>query len=261
MNRPKLTPQARPEVVGHGGAGDFFPGNSLQSIEKALEIGVDRIEVDVQYSADGELVLVHDEKVGVDGRKPFPVSRLTTSDLRSTLPGFLTLAEGIEVIAGRAPLMLDIKGPHFEQELKAAIKAHELARKCSVSCEQFTVLRRLRAAFPTMRLGVSTGHISSGAPTSTGKMLVAAVSRPILLYPLLAILNATGATEVMLFHRASSRSLVSGLHRRGFLVNVWTVDRPASMRRALTLGVDGIITNRPDLLHEEMEKLAALSRA
>jgi glycerophosphoryl diester phosphodiesterase len=257
MNRPRLTPQARPEVVGHGGAGDFFPGNSLQSIEKALELGVDRIEVDVQSSADGELVLVHDEKISVDGRKPIPVSRLSTDQLRSSLPGFLTLAEVIEVIGGRVPLMLDIKGPHCEQELKAAIKAHELAGTSSISCEQLTVLRRLRAAFPTMRLGISTGHISSGAPTSIGKKLVAAVSRPVLLYPLLGALTATGATEVMLFHRACSRSLVSGLHRRGFLVNVWTVDRPHSMRRALTLGVDGIITNRPDLFHEEMEKFAS----
>jgi glycerophosphoryl diester phosphodiesterase len=257
MNRPRLTPRDQPEIVGHGGAGDFFPGNSLQSIEKALELGVDRIEVDVQSSADGELVLVHDERIGVDGRNPVPVSRLKTSELRFLLPGFLTLAEGIEVIGYRVPLMLDIKGPGFELELNAAIRTHKIAETSSISCEQLTVLRRLRAAFPTMRLGISTGHISSGAPTSPGKWLASAVSRPVLLYPLLAALAATGASEIMVFHRACSRSLVSGLHKHGVLVNVWTVDRPISMRRALTIGVDGIISNRPDLLQEESKKFAA----
>jgi len=65
-------------------------------------------------------------------------------------------------------------------------------------------------------------------------------------------LPASGATEIMVFHRACSQSLVERLHRRGYLVNVWTVDRIRSIRRALDLGADGIITNRPDLLHEEM---------
>ena len=75
---------ARPEVVGHAGAGGFFPGNSLKAIEKALELRVDRIECDVQRSADGDLVLVHDEELN-DARGKRPVKRITTAELRERL--------------------------------------------------------------------------------------------------------------------------------------------------------------------------------
>jgi glycerophosphoryl diester phosphodiesterase len=252
MNRPKLRRYATLEIVGHGGAGDFYPGNSQPSIEKALELGVDRIEIDVQRSRDGDLVLVHDERVRVDGGKPTLVSNVSTSALQSMFPGFLTLPEAIEIVGGRVPWMLDIKGPGFEQDLIAAIKNYRLAADSSVSCTHVGVLRRLRREFPEMRLGLSTGHWSRGAPTFTGKKIVASIMRPSILYPLLAALPAAGATEIMIFHHACSRSLVEGLHNRGYLVNVWTVDRPASIRRALDLNVDGIITNRPDLLHEEI---------
>jgi glycerophosphoryl diester phosphodiesterase len=173
-------------------------------------------------------------------------------------PGFMTLPEAAELIGGRVPFMLDIKGPGFEDDLISAIKKHELAAKSSVSCTHAVVLRRLRREFPEMRLGLSTGHWSSGAPTIVGKKVVATIMRPTLLYPVLAALPASGATEIMVFHRACSRSLVKALHKRGYLVNVWTVDRIRSIRRALDLGSDGIITNRPDLLYEEMT--ARLSR-
>jgi glycerophosphoryl diester phosphodiesterase len=252
MNRPKLAPFERPEVVGHGGAGDFYPGNSKPSLEKAIELGVDRIEIDVQQSRDGDLVLVHDERLKLDCGRPTLVSEIPTSTLRSIFPGFLTFPEAVELIRGSMPLMLDIKGPGFEDDLISAIKKHGLAAESSVSCTHALVIRRLRREFPEMRLGLSTGHWASGAPTFAGKKVMAAVLRPTLLYPLLAALPASGATEIMVFHRACSRSLVERLHGRGYLVNVWTVDRIRSIRRALDLGADGIITNRPDLLHEEM---------
>src|SRR5262245_51106718 len=259
MNRPKCVPFAKPEVIGHGGAGDFYPGNSQPSLEKSLEIGVDRIEVDVQRSHDGDLVLVHDERLKLDSGKPRLVSEISTKAIRDFLPGFLTLADAIALIDGRAPLMLDIKGPGFEEQLISTIKEYGLAERSSVSCTHARVLRRLRTEFPNMRLGLSTGHWSSGAPTITGKKLVASILRRTLIAPLLAALPASGATEIMVFHLACSRALVDGLHQRGYLVNVWTVDRISSLRRALDLHADGIITNRPDLLHEEIaaRRLAA----
>jgi glycerophosphoryl diester phosphodiesterase len=252
MNRPHIASFEQPEVIGHGGAGDFYPGNSRPSLEKALEFGVDRIEVDVQQSSDGDLVLVHDERLKIEQGRPTLVSKIPTATLRTALPDLLTLPEAVELIRGRALLMLDIKGPGFEDHLISAIRQHDLAAKSSVSCTHALVLRRLRNEFPEMRLGLSTGHWSSGAPTLAGKKTVASIMRQTLLYPLLAALPASGATEIMVFHLACSRSLVQGLHRRGYLVNVWTVDRISSLRRALDLRVDGIITNRPDLLHEEV---------
>ena len=74
------------EVVGHGGAGDFFPGNSRQSIEKALDLGVDRIEFDVQRAAGDQIVLVHDDdvKIGANRRR---VRDVSVNDLRQRWTG------------------------------------------------------------------------------------------------------------------------------------------------------------------------------
>jgi glycerophosphoryl diester phosphodiesterase len=73
--------------------------------------------------------------------------------------------------------------------------------------------------------------------------------------PLILACEAVGASEVMLFHRVCTRRLVVELHKRDLRVNLWTIDRPASIRRAINLGADGIISNRPDLVWEELDRL------
>ncbi|MGH2560922.1 MAG: glycerophosphodiester phosphodiesterase [Thermomicrobiales bacterium] len=240
------------EVVGHGGAGDFYPGNSRRAIEQALELGVDRIEIDVQQSADHELVLVHDDKIHLQGHRLADVGGLSTAALRAHLPGLLTLDEAVALIAGRAPLMLDVKRRRDEDLLIQAIRRHALATGSSVSSTNGLLLFRLRRAFPEMRLGLSTGHWSSGAPTRIGRVVTTAVLRAIAPYPMVATVKACGATEVMLFHRVCTRYVVDTLHRHNVRINAWTVDRPSSIRRVACLGVDGIITNRPDLAWETL---------
>ena len=236
------------EVIGHGGAGDFFPGNSRPAMEKALELGVDRIECDVQRAADGELVLVHDEELALpDGRRR-PVRSLSAADIGALLPDLLTFDELVELIAGRAPLMIDIKRSGYEAEVIAAIRRHRLDGDSSLSCTYASTLRRLRHAFPRMRLGLSTGHWATGAPTPVGRALARWALRALVPVPLLVALRVVGATEVMLQHRVATRPLVAAVHAGGRRVNLWTVDRPAAIRRALDLGVDGVISNRPDLV-------------
>lgn len=245
------------EVVGHGGAGDFYPGNSRQALAKALEIGVDRVEVDVQRSLDGDLVLVHDDRIRVDQEHSRPVSELTTDELRAALPGLLTLDEAVALVSGRVPFMLDIKRRQDGGLLIEAIRRHGLAAQSSVSCEDLRLLRRLRRAFPEMRLGLSMGHWSHGAPTRFGRAVVTKLLQILSPYPIVGAAKVSGATEVMLYHPVGTRRLVETLQNHDLRVNVWTVDRPASMRRAIGLGVDGIITNRPDLLWEELAKTGA----
>jgi glycerophosphoryl diester phosphodiesterase len=240
------------EVVGHGGAGDFFPGNSQPAIEKALELGVDRIEIDVQQSADHELVLVHDDKIALEGNRAIAVGKVPTNVLRTHLPGLLTLDDAVELIAGRAPLMLDVKRRRDEDLLITSIRRHKLAAQSSVSATHALLLRRLRQAFPEMRLGLSTGHWSPGAPTRLGRAIATGLLRTFAPYPIIAAVKASGATEVMLFHRVCTRSVVDTLHKHDVRINAWTIDRPSSIRRVLQLGVDGIITNRPDLVWEEL---------
>lgn len=237
------------EVVGHGGAGGLHSGNSQAAMAAALAIGVDRLECDVRLAADGALVLVHDEAVPVAGRRR-RVRDATTGELRELVPGLLTLDELVELAAGQVPLLLDVKGTGYETEVVAAIRRHRLVGTSSLSSTSVSTLRHVRAALPTMRLGLSTGHWASGTPTAPGRLLARWLLRVAAPLPLLAALRLVGAAEAMLQHRVATAPLVAALHVGGWRVNVWTVDRPEAIRRVVALGVDGVISNRPDLVRE-----------
>lgn len=241
------------EVVGHGGAGGLHPGNGQAAMVAALAIGVDRIECDVRRAADGGLVLVHDDGVSLDNGDRRLVRRLTTRELRGALPGLLTFDELVELVSGRAPLMIDVKRSGYEGEVVAAIRRHRLDDASSLSCTYVSTLRRVRAAYPSMRLGLSTGHWAGGTPTAPGRVAARWLLRIGAPVPLVAALRLAGASEAMLQHRIVTAPLVATLHAGGWRVNVWTVDRPEDIRRALALGVDGVISNRPDLVRMALE--------
>jgi glycerophosphoryl diester phosphodiesterase len=242
------------EIVGHGGAGPDHPGNSRAAIEAGLALGADRIECDVQRARDGELVLVHDDRVPLPGGERRAVRDLATAELRGLLPGLLTIDEVAELVAGRAPLMLDVKYSGYERELIAAIRRHGLAGESSVSSTYPAVLVRVRRALPGMRVGLSTGHWATGAPGRLGRGAATLLLRATLPVVLPRALCLIGATEAMVQHRAATRRLVEAVHARGKRVNVWTVDSPRGIERALGLGVDGIISNRPDRVRELVGK-------
>jgi glycerophosphoryl diester phosphodiesterase len=242
------------EVIGHGGAGDFFPGNSRASIEQALKIGVDRIEIDIQQSADSELVLVHDERHVVHGRQT-PVDEMTTAQLRTMLPGLLTFDELMDLNRDRVPLLLDVKLPGYENAVIAAIRRHQLSDTAAASSSHALVLWRMKRAFPELRLGLSTGHMATGIAIRPIRGIVARALRLTTPPPLIAAMRVCGATEAMIHHRICSDRLVRMVHASGRKVYVWTVDRPDQMRRFIQMGVDGIISNRPDLVWEVLAGL------
>lgn len=244
----------RPEIVGHAGAGGHFPGNSRLAFQRALALGVDRIECDVQPSADGELVLIHDNTVATS-RGRILVHLLTTDEIRRAMPGVLLLDDLVELAAGRVPLMLDIKGGADAAPYIAAIERLGLAAESSVSCPSGKTLRRLRRAFPQMRLGLSRGHFSSGMPTPPGRFAATHVARPVMVLPLIPALITARASEVMLYHRVATPHLIVAVHRIGRWVNLWTADQPADVARAISLRPDGIITNFPDRVRVELEQL------
>jgi glycerophosphoryl diester phosphodiesterase len=237
------------EVVGHGGAGDFFPGNSLSSIQKALEIGVDRIEVDVQVAANRRLVLVHDDEVKIDGRHE-RVKNLSVDRLRGALDGLLTLEEAIELIRGNARLMVDMKSSGYEAEVADCVNRAGVAGETIVSSTYAWSLRRVKHAAPDVAIGLSTGHISTVMRRNTLVRLTSGVLAAITPLPLVTTAKWIGANYLMLNYRICTRRAVRRAHGAGLGVYAWTVNHPKPMRRLIGDGVDGIISNRPDLVNE-----------
>jgi glycerophosphoryl diester phosphodiesterase len=241
------------EVIGHGGAGDFFPGNTRASIEQALKIGVDRIEIDIQQSADGDLVLVHDKELLFNGQKT-RVRYISTEQLRRVLPGLLTFDEMVDLNRDRVPLLLDVKLPGYEREIVAAIRRHNLAGSVAASSTYGNALKKIGQSVPGMRLGLSTGHMATGIHNRAIRAVVVRALRVATPPTLVLAMGHFGATETMIQHRVCTPRLVDAVHRSGRRVYVWTVDRPEQMRRFIAMAVDGIISNRPDLVKEALAK-------
>ena len=159
---------SRVEVVGHGGAGDFFPGNSRMSLEKALELGVDRIEIDVQVASGDQLVLVHDDEVLIEGRK-VRLRKLTVEQIRGALDGLLTLDEAIEMTRGRCALMIDMKSSGYEMLVAEAIVRHEIAAETIVSSTFALSLRSVREFAPGVSIGLfDRAHFNRHAQECAG---------------------------------------------------------------------------------------------
>ena len=154
----------RPEIVGHGGAAGFYTSNSAASIQKAVKLDVDRVEVDVQRSADDQLFLFHDNEIQIAG-KTVPVRLLTLADMQSLYPEVITSAEGYEIVAGKTPLMLDIKTRGSEELLAEAIRSMRTDDDVSASSTHGRTLRILRAQFPKMKLALSRGHSLTKLPS------------------------------------------------------------------------------------------------
>ena len=239
------------EVIGHGGAGYYFPGNSRQSIECALEIGVDRIEFDVQRSAEGDIVLVHDDHLRLPTGQKRAVRDLPTSQIRSHLPGLLTFDEAVDLIGVRAKLLIDVKSIGYDDSVAAAIRRHNLAEADAiVSSTHAGVLRHLRQEFPKLRTGISTGHMANSFPIKPARAVISGGLQLAVPALLALAVRTIEATDVMVQHRACSPRLIKLMHDKGIRVNTWTVDSPRHMSRMIAMGVDSVTSNRPDLLFQ-----------
>lgn len=239
------------EIVGHGGAGDFYPGNGLSSLQKAMELGVDRIEVDVQISADGVLVLCHDEDLVICGQNR-PVSELPLTAIRDTLDGLLTLDEAIELTGDAAPLMIDMKLNGYESEIAAAIRRHDIADETIVSSTWALSLQAVRERAGGVRLALSTGHMATVIRRELANELFSALLSAGSIAPSIVVAKVIGAEFLSVNHRICSRPFIGAAQKSGLKIYPWTVNHPTRIRQMVERGVDGIISNRPDLVAEQV---------
>lgn len=249
--------------VAHRGASGHHPENTLAAIRGALRLGVDSIELDVQRSRDGALVLVHDTTLArttdarmlYPRRAPWSVADFDHDELMRLDAGgwkgpawageqIPTLRQAL-VLAGRSAtdLLLELKAPQLYPGIVGDVVA-ELRRTpdddrggtegtCSVVVQSFDVaaMQALKDRAPEVAVGVL------GAPARS--------ELPAL---------ARWADQVNPHHWSVDRSYVDAVHTHGMECLAWTVNRSFAMRRALDLGFDGIITNEPLRLSEAMAR-------
>jgi glycerophosphoryl diester phosphodiesterase len=205
--------------IGHRGAAGHAPENTIESIELALTMGVDVVEIDVHCSRDGHLIVMHDERVD-------RTTKLTGNirDMRrDQLPGVPTLDEALEAVKGKAALMIELKVRGIADDVVSTAK-NEAVYFASFLHSELLLIRELKQDAKTIAL-------IEAAPVNPAAFALEAK-----------------ATHAGLGFSSLERNAVHSLHAAGIEVFTWTVDDPRDIPLARELGVDGIISNFPDRL-------------
>lgn len=240
---------AAPLVIAHRGASDAAPENTLAAFRQAAADGADCIEFDVACTADGELVVLHDDTVNRTTDGAGPVNELTLKQVKRldagrwkgeqfageripTLDETLSLAAelGLGVYIEWKPQLRTVR--HAVSETLAAVRRHGL--------EQQTIVQSFAPEL-----------VAEGARTDAGWRVELLTFRP--RADALAQLQALGATGYNPFHMFVTGSFVARLHQAGMRVSAWTVNSGWAMRR-LARYCDGIISDRPARLRSIVDK-------
>jgi glycerophosphoryl diester phosphodiesterase len=237
----------RPFVLAHRGLALRVPENSMPAFEAAVRAGVTHLETDVQATADGVLVVFHDDRLERLTDLEGPVSRVPWADLRAAgLRGGALVPLLADVLAAWPGLRVnvDLKADGAVAPFVELVGATGAAdRVCTASFSE----RRRRAAVRGLAGCGPLAH-SLGFTASARFVGLAAAGAPVrVLRRALA-----GALALQLPDRAAgmpvvTRRLVRAVHAVGAQLHVWTVDEPARMRELLGVGVDALVTNRADL--------------
>lgn len=235
-----------PLVIAHRGASAVAPENTMAAFELARVQGADMIELDVQPTADGALAVFHDDTTRRWNGRADPVARLQWGELRQLAIGGEPVPLLDEVCRWAREtgmrLNVELKAAGVEQPVAKLLRDTGIVEQVVVSSFLPQALLALRAIAPELPraalMGIRTSRpnvrIREAWPFWWLRRLQAAAWHPSWELPLLERLLP----------------LVRG---RGYRVNVWTVDDPATMRRLIALGVDGIISNYPDRLRKVVE--------
>jgi glycerophosphoryl diester phosphodiesterase len=243
-----LIPRDRPLNVGHRGASAAAPQNTLAAFRKAIELGADGVELDAQLSADGVVVVIHDFVVETTTDGAGRVADKTLAELKALDAGsrfssefagerIPTLAQVFEAIQGKLLVNVELKdfdsfGGKLEAPVLEVVRQRAMEKRVLFSSFNPFVLRAIKRLAPDIPAGLL---YREDMPIHLRRAWLAPFIPHQARHPHFPMV--TEAT-------------VQWCHARGLRVNTWTVDEPTEMRRLVALRVDGIITNKPDVLRE-----------
>jgi len=230
----------RPLNIAHRGASAEEHENTVASINKAIELGVDMVEFDLRRTADGVIVLWHDERIRYSAGKTLPVSKITVDELRlfSGENGFqlATFEEVLKLFGSRVAFDIEIKTPGFESEVIRLLKERPPLFPPLISSFHPGVIREVKKLDCSFKTGLVIGNnriFRFGFITET--FLARYVLR-------------SKADSVHLNIKIASPLLIKDLTELGYEIYIWTVNGPKDMQKYMALEVDGVITDKPDLL-------------
>jgi glycerophosphoryl diester phosphodiesterase len=233
-----LRERGRLWVVGHRGAMGYCPENTLASFERGLELGADWIELDVHLSADGELIVIHDETLERTTNGHGLVREHTLAELRTLDAGngqrLMTLDEVLDWASGRETVVdIEIKNAPvyyagIEDAVVASVRKAEMLEQVIVISFDHTAVKRVKTLEPR----IATGVLYACRPTDGG----------------VGLAHAAGADAVLPHWAYVTADDVALAHAADLAVAPWASSDPVVLRHLIACGVDAIGTNHPDVL-------------
>jgi len=237
------------QIMAHRGASSKAPENTLASFQQAIEDGADWIELDVQETADGQVVVMHDSDFMKLSKNPLKIWDATSDDLQDIdigtwyAPEFAdqrvpTLAEVLALCKDKIGVNIELKyyghDQMLEQRVADIVDQQGMNDQVMAMSLKRSGVEKMKAIRPQWKVGLL--------------MSVAAGNMNKLEADFLAV-NATFA-DVLLIDQA---------HDNGKQVFVWTVNDAATMSTMISRGVDGILTDKPELARSVLKQRAAMS--
>jgi len=239
------------QIIAHRGASASAPENTLASIRQAITDGTDWIEIDVQETADGEVVVIHDRDLmklaGVNLNVwEASMEQLAGIDVGSWFaPEFAdervpTLRDVLVEVKGHSKLIVELKYYGHDQQLEQRvidlIEAADMQGDTMIMSLAYAGVQKVRALRPDWKIGL----LSARAIGDLTRLDV----------------------DFLAINMAMARSsLIKATHGAGKELFVWTVNDALAMSQMMSLGVDGIITDKPLVAREVLSKRAELSSA
>jgi glycerophosphoryl diester phosphodiesterase len=222
--------------IGHRGAKGYEPENTLIGFEKALALGVEQIELDIHLSADGEIMVIHDETIDRTTNGSGCVNSLTCTELQQFqirkqqyIP---TLIEVLDLIDRKCSVNIEIKSTNLADKLVTVLEQFIIEKDWKyshfiVSSFEWDTLEKVRSLNPEISIGVLTETNIEDALAFAKKIKAQAINPD---FQLLSKYN------------------VSAMQQAGFQVFPWTVNEIEDIKRIQSYKVDGIISDFPDRL-------------
>jgi len=224
-----------PTIIAHRGFSQYYEESSLQAFSAAKEIGADMVEFDLHETSDSHFIVTH--PIGPNGRglKWSELTLETIKQLPQHPPGF---ADCIDVVKP-LPIALEVKSYRMEASVEKLLRTTNLPHGSFVCSFDYGLLQHLyKAHIPLpMFLIIAISFRRTASQIIRGSHILLTPSA-----------TADFLAGLVVNERLVTQGLVHSLHKLGKLVHVWTVDDTKRAKKLASWGVDGIITNRPDLI-------------
>jgi len=248
-----LTAKKKTIITGHRGAGGLAPENTLAAIQLALDIGVDRIEIDVQQTKDNKIIVIHDRTLRRTTNGSGFIKQKSYDEILQLSAGIKynkfyeaekvpTLEQVIDLIDGKVELLIETKYsymyyPNIERHIINIIKAKDAKDWCKVISFNDRALFRIHKLDTDIRLGKLFVGKHSKLPLSFDKGVNI---KPLKRYHFV--------DEIIVKHVYATQSIINKVHDLGKELHVWTVNDAETIKKLIERGVDGIISDYPNLL-------------